>query len=79
MKDKEEIINNTQAEQNQESVDGESSSDVENTARRKALRNILTATGVLAGSQAIPSQWSKPILKSVVAPAHAMTSGPTET
>ena len=42
-------------------------------SRRKALKTIGVG-GVLAGS--IPSSWTKPVVKSVILPAHAQTSQP---
>ncbi|GMR05679.1 MAG: hypothetical protein BMS9Abin25_0254 [Gammaproteobacteria bacterium] len=42
-------------------------------SRRKALKAIGVG-GVLAGT--IPGSWTKPIVKSVVLPAHAQTSAP---
>lgn len=43
-----------------------------NTTRRKALKAIGVG-GVLAGT--IPGSWTKPVVKSIVLPAHAQTSG----
>ena len=42
-------------------------------SRRKALKAIGVG-GVLAGT--IPSSWTKPVVKSVILPAHAQTSQP---
>ena len=63
---------------NEESKAGGEVSEVsKDNSKRKTLRNILMATGALAGSQALPSKWSKPVLDSVVLPAHAQVTGPT--
>ena len=42
--------------------------------RRKALKSMLAASGVVAGSQALSSEWARPLVESVVLPAHAQTS-----
>ena len=47
------------------------SGNAEDNSRRKTLRNILAATGILAGAQVVPSKWSKPIVDTVMLPAHA--------
>lgn len=41
--------------------------------RRKAVKNILAGSGVVAGA-ATSSQWAKPVVDSVLLPAHAQTS-----
>ena len=43
--------------------------------RRKAVRNILAGTGVVAGVASSPT-WVKPAIDAIVLPAHAQTSGP---
>jgi len=42
--------------------------------RRKALKSIIAASGVVVGSQALSSKWTRPLVESVVLPAHALTS-----
>ncbi len=42
--------------------------------RRKALKSIIAASGVVAGSQVLSSEWTRPLVESVVLPAHAQTS-----
>lgn len=43
-------------------------------SRRKALKSMLAASGVVAGSQALSSEWTRPLVESVVLPTHAQTS-----
>jgi len=43
-------------------------------SRRAALRNIASGAGVIAGSQALPERWLKPVVSSIVMPVHAQTS-----
>ena len=43
--------------------------------RRSKLKQILTGGGVIAGGAAIPNQWSRAVVESVVLPAHAQTTG----
>lgn len=42
-----------------------------NPSRRKLLRNTLLATGTAA---VLPASWTKPVVDSILLPAHAMTS-----
>lgn len=46
----------------------------ENRDKRRQLLQTLVASGAIAGS-ALPSQWRKPVVNSVILPAHAQTSG----
>lgn len=48
-------------------------------SRRKALKSMLAASGVVAGSQALSSEWTRPLVESVVLPAHAQTSDTAST
>ena len=50
--------------------------DAASTQRRKAVKNILAGSGVVAGAAATSNQWVKPAVNAVVTPAHAQTSGP---
>jgi len=43
-------------------------------SRRAAIRKILAGGGIIAGAQSLPGEWTKPIVNSVIAPAHAVTS-----
>ena len=49
--------------------------NISSDSRRKALRNILSGTGIVAGAQLATGSWIKPVVESVVLPAHAQTSG----
>lgn len=51
-----------------------SSSGDELERRRRAVRNILAGAGVVTGSQALSSTWTRPVIESVVLPAHAQTT-----
>lgn len=43
-------------------------------SRRTALKGIATGAGMIAGSQTLPDRWLKPVVSSIVMPAHAQTS-----
>jgi len=43
-------------------------------SRRQAMKKLLTVGGIAAGSQMISSEWTRPVVESVVLPAHAQTS-----
>ena len=45
-----------------------------NNHRRRLLKNMLTGTGIVSSIHAIPEIWVKPVVDSVVLPAHAQTS-----
>ncbi|MGI9319053.1 MAG: hypothetical protein ACR2QW_17130 [bacterium] len=49
--------------------------DASDKTRRKALRNLLSGTGIVAGAQLAGGTWVKPVVESVLLPAHAQTSG----
>ncbi len=44
------------------------------TVRRKLLKKIGAGGGVLATASAVPGEWSKPIVKGILLPAHAATT-----
>jgi hypothetical protein len=44
------------------------------TTRRQALRTLAGAGGVLAAGTVLPEKWTKPILDTVVVPAHAQAT-----
>lgn len=46
-----------------------------NQGRRTTLRKLLASGAVVATSQTVPDKWSKPVVDSVMLPAHAQTSG----
>ena len=45
-------------------------------ARRRLLKSAAVGGGIVAGSRALPDSWAKPIMASVMTPAHAQTSAP---
>lgn len=47
--------------------------------RRDALRKILAGGGIVVGAESLPGNWSKPLIDSVVLPAHAQTTGDVAT
>ncbi len=50
----------------------EANSTLNNDDRRKAVRNILAGSGVVAAATA--GKWSQPVIDAVILPAHAQTS-----
>lgn len=50
-------------------------SDATLEKRRKALKNILAGSGTVITAAAMQDKWAKPVIESVVLPAHAQTSG----
>jgi len=49
-----------------------------NDSRRKLLKSIAAGSGAVVAGKSLPESWSKPVVDSVMLPAHAETS-PTET
>lgn len=47
-----------------------------NTARRRLLKSVVAGGGVLATGKLLPENWFRPVVRSVVLPAHAQTSPP---
>ena len=43
--------------------------------RRKLLKSLCAGAGAVAGGQALPEQWRKPSVSSVVLPSHARATG----
>ena len=43
-------------------------------SRRKLLKSLAAGSGAIIAGKSLPESWSKPIVKSVVLPAHAETS-----
>ena len=43
-------------------------------ARRKILKSVAVGGGALAAGKSLPGEWTKPVLSSVMIPAHAQTS-----
>lgn len=50
------------------------SRDTRDASRRKLIKSLGISSGVVATSALIPKTWTKPIVESVVLPAHAQTS-----
>ena len=46
----------------------------ENPARRKMLQTSIAGAGLVAAAQ---TEWAKPVINSIILPAHAQTSGQT--
>lgn len=42
--------------------------------RRQAIKTVLAGGGIAATALALPKEWTKPIVESIVVPAHAQTS-----
>lgn len=53
------------------SQNSESSNTVDNNKRRDAIKKTIAAGGVTM----MASTWSRPVVESIVLPAHAQTSG----
>jgi hypothetical protein len=53
-------------------------SKANNEARRKILKAISGAGGVMAAGGILPHKWSRPLVDAVLLPAHAQTSACTE-
>ena len=49
-----------------------------NDSRRKLLKSIAAGSGAVVAGKALPESWSKPIVDSVVLPAHAETTDDTD-
>ena len=43
-------------------------------SRRKLLKSIAAGTGAVVAGKSLPESWSRPVVDSVMLPAHAMTS-----
>ena len=53
-------------------------SDLENIERRTVIRKLAVGTAALAGCSLLPEKWTRPILEFGALPAHATTSGTSE-
>ena len=47
-----------------------------NESRRKLLKSIAAGSGAIVAGKSLPESWSKPVVDSVMLPAHAQTSDP---
>jgi hypothetical protein len=45
-----------------------------NDSRRKLLKSIAAGSGAIVAGKSLPENWTKPVIDSVVLPAHANTS-----
>ncbi len=43
-------------------------------SRRKVLKSIAAGSGVVLAAKSLPEKWTKPVVNSVMLPAHAQTS-----
>jgi hypothetical protein len=50
----------------------------EKISRRRAMK-VLGAGGVVAATLMLPSKWTKPVVESIIVPAHAQASAPPST
>ncbi len=44
-------------------------------ARRQLLKTLVAGGGVMASGKLLPDEWSRPVVESVLLPAHAQTTG----
>ena len=53
----------------------------ENEYRRKLLKNIAAGSGLVVAGKSLPESWTRPVVDSILLPAHAQTSpsGPLAT
>lgn len=47
------------------------------TSRRKLLKSIAAGSGAIVAGKSLPESWSRPLVDSVILPAHAQTSPTT--
>ncbi|MCP4007879.1 MAG: twin-arginine translocation signal domain-containing protein, partial [Proteobacteria bacterium] len=45
-----------------------------NDSRRKLLKTIAAGSGAVVAGKSLPESWSKPVIDSVILPAHAATT-----
>lgn len=50
-----------------------------NESRRKLLKSIAAGSGAVVAGKSLPESWSRPLVDSVMLPAHAQTSCTTDT
>ena len=46
-------------------------------SRRKLLKSIAAGSGAIVAGKSLPENWKRPVVDSVILPAHAQTSPPT--
>lgn len=44
------------------------------TARRRILKRLVAGGGIIATGRMMPDDWHKPVVESVILPAHAQTT-----
>ncbi len=49
-----------------------------NDSRRKLLKSIAAGSGAVVAGKSLPESWSKPVINSIVLPAHATTTDDAE-
>jgi hypothetical protein len=45
-------------------------------SRRKLLKSLAAGSGAIVAGKSLPENWTKPVVDSVMLPAHAQTSAP---
>lgn len=58
---------------------GGASRDKHSRARRRLLKALAAGGGAVAATQVVPARWVKPVVDTVVVPAHAQATGPSMT
>lgn len=48
-----------------------------NESRRKLLKSVAAGSGAIVAGKSLPESWSRPVVDSVMLPAHAQTSPPS--
>lgn len=52
---------------------------VNNVNRREVVKSVIVVVGGVVTALALPAKWTKPIVESIIVPAHAATSACTTT
>jgi hypothetical protein len=50
------------------------SSEKNTSSRRRLLKKLAIGGGVVTTASSLPEKWKKPVIESVITPAHAQTS-----
>ena len=64
-------------DQTKQAEDPVPSNDPAVSDRRQLLKKLAMGSAVITGQQVLPSEWSKPLVNSVIIPAHAQLSPPS--
>lgn len=59
--------------------DTAASGDLQSSGRRKAVKTLVSGVVAISAYHALPTKWGAPIIEQVFLPAHAATSGETDT